>query len=448
MAAQSAEMSGRAEARIVVIGAGFGGLWAAKRFVACRLAVTLLDKNNYHTFFPLLYQVAAAELSPSEIAYPIRSVFRNEPLADFRTAEVQEVDLSARVVSIDGSRLAYDYLVVALGSVPSFFGVEGAALHAFPLRTMDDAIPLRHHVLTCFERAAQVAEPELRRSLLRFTIVGGGATGVEYAGALAELIYGPLLKDYGNISPEDVQVSLLEGGERLLPGMPERLQAYARVRLEARRVTVCTGCQVESVGPDRVVTRDDGELLTHTVVWGAGVQGDPAVDRWGLPVGPAGRVPVQSTLQLPDHPEVFVVGDLAYLECDGRELPQVAQVALQQGRAAADNIVRLIRGELPVPFTYHDLGMMAVIGRNAAVAKLWGRTFTGFGAWILWLVIHVSNLIGFRNRALVLVNWAWNYVFYRRAVRLILPDATRGHTPNPLAGRSKREVGPCHRNPS
>lgn len=429
MAMQSAEISGWAEARIVIVGAGFGGLWAAKRFVACRLAVTLLDKNNYHTFFLLLYQVAAAELSPSEIAYPIRGVFRNEPLVEFRRAEVRDVDLGAHIVNIDGSRLAYDYLVIALGSVPNFFGVEGAARHSFPLRTMDDAIPLRYHILTCFERAAQAADAELRKSLLRFTIVGGGATGVEYAGALAELIYGPLLQDYGNISPEDVQVSLLEAGERLLPGMPERLQAYARVRLEARRVTVRTGCRVEFVGPNRIVTGDDGELATHTVVWSAGVQGDPTVSRWGLPVGPAGRVPVGPTLQLPDHPEVFVVGDLAYLESDEGELPLVAQVALQQGSAAADNVMRMIRGEPPVPFTYRDLGMMAVVGRNAAVAQIWGGTFTGFGAWILWLVIHVSNLIGFRNRALVLVNWAWNYVFYRRAVRLILPDATRDPPP-------------------
>ena len=326
-------------------------------------------------------------------------------------------------------RLKYDYLVMALGSVPNFFGVEGAARHAFPLRTMDDAVPLRYQVLDCFERAAQAADPSARRSLLRFVIVGGGATGVEYAGALAELIYGPLLKDFGGIARDEVDIRLLEGGERLLAGMPPRLQDYARVRLERRGVQVLTGSEVVQVRPDSVVsrhtddaTRRDASTATHTVVWAAGVQGDPAVGRWGLPVGPTRRVPVEGTLQVPGRPEVFVVGDLAYLETDGQALPQIAQVALQQGRLAAENVARMIGGDTLGDFAYKDLGMLAVIGRNAAVARLWGRSFTGFAAWTLWLVVHIANLIGFRNRLLVLVNWAWNYVFYRWAVRLILPD--------------------------
>ena len=436
---EPAEVLSDPEPRIVVVGAGFGGLWAVRRFVSHGLGVTLIDQNNYHTFFPLLYQVAAAELGPSEIAYPVRSLFRRHSLVDFRRVRVQGIDLDAKVVEADGSRLQYDYLVMALGSVPNYFGVEGAARHAFPLRTMDDAVPLRYHVLDCFERAAHTADPVSRRSLLRFVIVGGGATGVEYAGALAELIYGPLLEDFGNISRDEVDIRLLEGGERLLDGMPLRLQEYARVRLERRGVHVLTRSQVVGVASDRVVshvtddaTRPDtaavrgnpGETATHTVVWAAGVQGDPAVGRWGLPVGPAGRVPVEPTLQVPGHPEVFVVGDLAYVEARGQALPQVAQVALQQGSKAAENVVRMIGGDVPGDFVYKDLGMLAVIGRNAAVAHLWGRSFTGFAAWTLWLVVHVAKLIGFRNRVLVLVNWAWNYVFYRRAVRLILPDAT------------------------
>ena len=425
--------------RIVVIGAGFGGLWAVRRFVSHGIGVTLIDRNNYHTFFPLLYQVAAAELGPSEIAYPIRSLFRRHPLVDFRRANVHNIDLDARIVEAGGSRLEYDYLVMAPGSVPDFFAVEGAARHAFPLRTMDDAIPLRYHVLNCFERAAQTSGSSTRESLLRFVIVGGGPTGVEYAGALAELIYGPLLKDFGSIARGEVDIRLLEGGERLLAGMPPRLQEYAHVRLERRGVQVLTGSRVVEVASDRVVTcntgdtkrRDLGDVMnehtgqtaTHTVVWAAGVQGDPAVGSWGLPVGPGGRVPVEGTLQVPGYPEVFVVGDLAYLEVGGEALPQIAQVALQQGSTAAENVVQMIRGEPPGEFTYKDLGMLAVIGRNAAVAHLWGRSFTGFAAWTLWLVVHVVNLMGFRNRVLVLVNWAWNYVFYRRAVRLILPDA-------------------------
>ena len=433
--------------RIVVIGAGFGGLWAVRRFVSHGIGVTLIDRNNYHTFFPLLYQVAAAELGPSEIAYPIRSLFRRHPLVDFRRADVHNIDLDARIVEAGESRLEYDYLVMAPGSVPDFFAVEGAARHAFPLRTMDDAIPLRYHVLNCFERAAQTSDSSTRESLLRFVIVGGGPTGVEYAGALAELIYGPLLKDFGSIARDEVDIRLLEGGERLLAGMPPRLQEYARVRLERRGVQVLTGSRVVEVASDRVVTCDTGDTkrrdlgdvmnehtgqtATHTVVWAAGVQGDPAMGSWGLPVGPGGRVPVEGTLQVPGYPEVFVVGDLAYLEVGGEALPQIAQVALQQGSAAAENVVRMIGGETPGEFTYKDLGMLAVIGRNAAVAHLWGRSFTGFAAWTLWLVVHVVNLMGFRNRVLVLVNWAWNYVFYRRAVRLILPDATG----EPVAGK-------------
>ena len=417
-------MTPPAAPRIVVVGAGFGGLWAVRRFLSHGIGVTLIDRNNYHTFFPLLYQVAAAELGPSEIAYPIRSLFRRHPLVEFQKANVHIIDLDARTVEADESRLKYDYLVMALGSVPAYFGVEGAARHAFPLRTMDDAIPLRYQILGCFERAAQTADPSARRALLRFVIVGGGATGVEYAGALAELIFGPLLKDFGSIARDEVDVRLLEGGESLLPSMPSRLQEYARVRLERRGVQVLTGSQVVEVASDRVVTRDTGETATHTVVWAAGVQGDPAVGSWGLPVGPAGLVPVEDTLQVPDHPEVFVVGDLAYLEVDGQALPQVAQVALQQGGVAAENVVRMMGGDAPRAFRYKDLGMLAVIGRNAAVARLWGRSFTGFVAWILWLGVHVAKLIGFRTRVLVLVNWAWNYVFFRRAVRLILPDAT------------------------
>ena len=417
-------------ARIVVIGAGFGGLWAVRRFESLGLGVTLIDRNNYHTFFPLLYQVAAAELGPSEIAYPVRSLFRKHPLVEFRRARVHGIDLGAHIVEADGSLIPYDYLVIALGSVPNYLGVEGAARHAFPLRTMDDAVPLRYHVLDCFERAAQTGDASERRALLRFVIVGGGATGVEYAGALAELIFGPLLQDFGSIARDEVDIRLLEGGERLLAGMPPRLQEYARVRLERRGVEVLTGSQVVEVASDRVVSRATGAetdtytTATRTVVWAAGVQGDPAVGDWGLPVGPAGRVPVESTLQVPGHPEVFVAGDLAHLEADGQPLPQVAQVALQQGSMAAENVVRMIGGEAPGDFAYKDLGMLAVIGRNAAVAHVWGRSFTGFAAWSLWLVVHVAKLIGFRNRVLVLVNWAWNYVFYRRAVRLILPDAT------------------------
>jgi len=408
----------------VIVGAGFGGLWAARTLSKRPVEVTLLDRNNYHTFFPLLYQVAAAELVPADIAYPVRSVFRRTPNVHVRMAEMIALDLDARVVHTGRGDLTYDYLVLALGSEPNFFGVEGAGEHAFPLRWMDDAIPLRHHVLACFE-AALAAPPERRMALLTFTVVGGGPTGVEYAGALSELVYGPLLEDFPGIEAEDVRIELLEATDEVLPGMPHDLGAYARDRLTRRRVHVRTGARVEAIGPDRVWLVGGRSSRTETVVWTAGVQGEPRAARWGLPVGRAGRVPVAECLHLEARPEVYVIGDLAYLQDeDGRPLPQVAQVAIQQGRRAARNILLRAEGREARPFVYRDPGVLAVIGRNAAVAHVFGRTFKGLPAWLLWLGIHITWLIGFRNRALVLVNWGWNYVFFRRAIRLILPTLT------------------------
>jgi NADH dehydrogenase len=391
--------------------------------------VLLLDRNNYHTFFPLLYQVAAAELGPSEIAYPVRGILRGHRNVEFRMAEVTGLDLEGREVVTPLGAVGYDRLILAPGSVSHFFGVEGAAEHAFPLRLMREAIPLRHHILSCFERVPYQDDPEVRRRLLTFAIVGGGPTGVEYAGALAELIHGPLRRDYPGVDPVEVRVLLLEAADRLLGGMPEDLSAYARERLGRRRVEVRTGALVEEVGPREVRLKGGETVATETVVWTAGVQGDPAVREWGLPVARGGRVPVEPTLQVPGHPDVYVVGDLAWLEEGGEPLPQVAPVAIQEGEWAARNVARSVRGQEPEPFHFRDPGMLAVIGRNAAVAQLGERTFTGFSAWILWLVIHIAKLIGFRNRALVLVNWAWNYIFPRRAVRLILPAEGEGLLP-------------------
>ncbi len=409
--------------RVVVVGAGFGGLWTARGLANRAVDVTLIDRNNYHTFFPLLYQVAAAELVPTDIAHPVRSIFRGAGNVRVRMAEMTGLDMEARRVHTDGGAFAYDRLVLALGSEPSFFGVEGAAEHAFPLRWMDDAVPLRHHVLTRFE-AAVGADAERRDRLLTFVVVGGGPTGVEYAGALSELIFGPLLRDFPDVSTEEVRIVLVEASDTLLAGMPEKLARYALGRLARRRVQVRLGAAVEAVEPAAVVLADGARIATETVVWTAGVRGDPRAAEWGLPVGRGGRVPVTDTLHVEGRPEVYVIGDLAYREDDeGRPLPQVAQVAIQQGRCVARNIVRSLAGGAPRPFVYRDPGMLAVIGRNAAVAHVFGFAFRGLLAWLLWLGIHVSWLIGFRNRALVLLNWGWNYVFFRRAVRLILPEA-------------------------
>lgn len=414
--------------RVVIVGGGFGGIEAARGLSGAPLHVTLLDRHAYHTFYPLLYQVGAAELGPTSIAHPIRSILRGTGV-EFCQGALQHVDLERRLLTTSTGTLAYDRLVLAAGSVAHFFGVEGAREHAFPLRTMPEAIRLRAHILDCFERASRSTDHAERRRLLTFAIVGGGPTGVEYAGALAELVFGPLHPDYPEIPLREPRVLLLEGASRLLLAMPERLARYADERLRDRGVDVRFGAVVDRVTADCVRLKSGTELDTATVVWTAGVAGDPAAPTWGLPVARGGRVPVEPTLQVPGHPEVYVVGDLAWLEQDGQALPQVAQVALQQGAHAARNLLAEQGGRPLTPFRYRDYGMMAVIGRNAAVAELGGATFTGFVAWVMWLVIHLAKLIGFRNRALVLLNWGWNYLSFPRSVRLVVPGAGERERP-------------------
>lgn len=420
-------MSARTRPRVVVAGAGFGGLWAARALAGKDADVILVDRNNYHTFFPLLYQVAAAELVPTDIAYPVRSIFRSAGNVQVRMAAVTGLDPAARRLETSSGPLEFDALVLALGSEAHFFGVKGAEEHAFPLRWMDDAIELRHHILTRFEAASTATDPAERRRLLTVAVVGGGPTGVEFSGALAELVYGPLLEDHPSLQPGEVSVVLLEATDRVLAGMPPTLGAFATGRLRRRRVEVRTGVRVEEVGRGWLRLAG-GELIpTDTVVWTAGVQGDPAAKRWGLPVGRGGRIEVDAGLRVPSHPRIYVIGDLAYREdAHGSPLPQVAQVAIQQGRYVGKAILRHGPGGEAPPFRYVDPGMLAVIGRNAAVAHVFGRAFKGLSAWLLWLGIHLVWLIGFRNRALVLLNWAWNYVSFKRSVRLILPGARAG----------------------
>jgi NADH:ubiquinone reductase (H+-translocating) len=407
--------------RVVVVGAGFGGLWCARALAGTGVEVLLLDRNNFHTFLPLLYQVAAAELSPTDICYPVRSILRKEEGVNFRLATVRQVDLRERLVVTDEERIPYDYLVVAMGSAPHFFGVPGAEENAFAMKTIDQAVPLRHHILSQFETAVYERDPARRRQLLTFTIVGGGPTGVEFAGAMAELVYGPLRKDYPMLDLADVRIILLEAQDRLLLGMPDRLGRYVRTRLERRGVQVRFGALVTEVTPEAVSLADGSVIRTETVVWTAGVQGEPGPAAWGLPMARGARVRVEPTLQVPGFPDVYVVGDLAYLEEKGEPLPGVAPVALQQGELAAKNILRNMRGEEGKAFRFRDPGMLAVVGRGHAVAHIGGRSFTGVTAWWVWLVVHIAKLVGFRNRILVLVNWAWNYLSFERAVRLILP---------------------------
>lgn len=414
-------MADREHPRVVIVGAGFGGLWAARALARSPVEVLLVDRNNYHTFLPLLYQVAAAELEPEAIAYPVRSILRKRPNIHFAMAEVKGIDLAARVVRTTDRVMPYDFLILAMGSTSNFFALPGAAEYAFPLKTLEEGVALRNHVLCCFERAVHEPDAEQRRRLLTFAIVGGGPTGVEFAGALAELLHGPILKDYPMLDFREVQVVLLEAMDTLLPGLPGRLRAYALARLRQIGVEVRLQAMVSEVTREAVHFRDGTVMPTETVVWTAGVRGDPLAQMAGLPIAHNGRVVVLPTLQVANHPEVYVIGDLAYVEEDGRPLPMMGPVAIQQGVAAARNIVRQMAEQAPLPFHYRDRGTMVTIGRNAAVAHPFGHAFTGFPAWVLWLSFHLLKLIGFRNRLLVLINWAWDYFLFERAVRLILP---------------------------
>ncbi len=411
---------------VVIIGAGFGGIWAAKELADQPVRVTLLDKNNYHTFQPLLYQVAAAEIEPEQIGYPVRGILRRMPNVTFTLAAVTAVDLTAQTVTTTQATLAYDYLILATGSVTQFFGTPGAAAHAFSLKTMEEGVRLRNHILTCFERAVHVPPAE-RRQLLTFVVVGGGPTGVEYAGALSELVYGPLRKDFPELDMADVSIVLLEAAGRVLGGMSESLSAYAARSLHKMKVVVQLEKRVTAVTGTAVTLHDGTQIPTNTVVWVAGVGGEGLARESGIEVLGNGRVSVLPTLQLPQHERVFAIGDLAAFPAadaaSGHFLPMVAQVAIQQGIHAAQNIGRHQLGVPLAPFHYWDKGSMATIGRNKAVVDWHGRTFTGFLAWLIWGVIHIMYLIGFRNRIMVMLSWAWRYFTFEQTVRLIMPSS-------------------------
>jgi NADH:ubiquinone reductase (H+-translocating) len=410
--------------RIVIVGAGFGGLWAAKKLHKEPVNIFLLDRNNYHSFWPLLYQVGSAELEPSQIAYPVRAILRRQPNVRFVMAEVTAVDSHQQQVQTADpyqSPIPYDYLILATGSVARFFGIPGAERHTFPLKTMEDGIRLRNQILRCFETAEREQDPERRRRLLTFAIVGGGPTGIEYAGALAELIYNPLAKDYPGVNIDEVQILLVEAQTQLLQGMPDSLGQYAAARLATMKVTVRLNAMVSAVTDNSLTLNQNETILTETVVWTAGVGGEAVAATSGLPTQRNGTVPVQPTLQVEGLPHVYVVGDLAHFGENSQPLPMLAPVAMQQGEWAARNILRQLRGDAPQSFSYRDRGSMATIGRNAAVARIYGRNFTGFIAWLVWVFVHIRELIGFRNRLVVLINWAYNYVAFERMVRLILP---------------------------
>ena len=405
-----------------MVGAGFGGLRAARALRRAPVQVVLVDRNNYHLFQPLLYQVATAGLEPEEIAKPARAILRGQKNFDFRMVEVTRVDLAAQRLETSAGPMNYDFLVLAPGGETNFFGLESMQHHGLGLKDIPDAVAIRNHVLTCFEQAMLEPDAERRRALLTFIVVGGGPTGVEMAGALSELIRLVLVKDYPRLNIKAVRILLLEATDTLLAALPERLREAAGKTLWRKYVEVRFGASVADYDGQRIRLKSGEVIPALTVIWAAGVRASPLNATLGLPAARQGRIAVEPTLQVPGHPEVFIIGDAAYREQDGEPLPMVAPVAIQMGHSVAGNIARQLRGQPLRPFHYRDQGTLATIGRNAAVANVFGVKLSGFPAWVIWLVIHIIQLIGFRNKLFVLINWAWDYFFYERAARLITRD--------------------------
>jgi len=413
---------------VVIIGGGFGGLAAARALRKAPVRVTLLDRRNHHLFQPLLYQVATAALSPGEIAYPIRAVLARQDNARVLLAEAREIDVAGRRVVLDDGELHYDFLIVATGATHSYFGKPWAEL-APGLKSVEDALEIRRRVFLAYEAAERESDPALQREWLTFVVVGAGPTGVELAGALGEIGLTTLAHDFRRIDPTTVQVLLVEGKDRVLPTYAPKLSAAAQRQLEKRHVEVRLGTLVTDIDERGVTARTGGapeRIGARTVLWAAGVAASPLARTLGVPLDGTGRVRVGDDLAIPDHPEVFVIGDLARMECDGVEVPGVAQGALQSGRHVARTIAAEARAAArgaPAPargrFRYRDKGSMATIGRASAVVEMGRIQRSGFLAWMMWWAIHITYLIGFRNRFAVMFQWAWSYVTFQRGARLI-----------------------------
>ena len=411
--------------QVVIAGGGFAGLHAARALRRAPVQVTVVDRHNYHLFQPLLYQVATAGLSPGDIASPIRWILRRQENVRVLLAEVLAVDPVARQVVLDEGVLPYDYLILATGNRHSYFGHDEWEPSAPGLKDLDDALEIRRRVLVAFERAERTPDPATQRTLLTFVVVGGGPTGVELAGALAEISRHALAREFDVIQPGSARIVLVEAGPHLVATYPESLQDAAERSLIKLGVEIRTRVpvtRIDAAGVDLGEERIDA----GTVLWAAGVQASPVARTLGVSLDRAGRVPVDPDLSVPGHPEIFVVGDLAvFVYQGGKALPGVAQVAIQEGRHAARTIVRSVEGRPREPFCYRFLGDMATIGRAAAIADFGRLRLSGYLAWLAWLFVHIMNLIGFRNRLAVLFQWAWAYFTYQRSVRLIigLPDA-------------------------
>jgi NADH:ubiquinone reductase (H+-translocating) len=411
--------------QIVIIGGGFGGLSAAKRLRRENVQVTLLDRKNHHVFQPLLYQVATATLSPGDIAAPIRWILRRVRNVRVLMGEARRIDVNARRVELaDGGVLDYDYLIVASGSRHAYFGHGEWEQDAPGLKTLEDAIAIRRRILVAFERAERETDPARQRELLTFALVGGGPTGVELAGTLAEIARQTLRDEFRSIDTSRARIVLIEGGPSILATFSEPLRLAAKRSLEKLGVEVREHTVVTSVDSHGVTCANGDRLDAGTVVWAAGVAASPLAATLGAPIDRAGRVLVEPDLSIPGHPEVFVVGDAAaFLHQGGSPLPGVAQTAMQGAKHAAGNIMRLIRKQPTVPFVYKNLGNLAIVGRGSAVADLpWAR-FSGLIGWLSWLFLHIVMLIGFRNRVVVLFEWAMAYVTFQRGARLITEES-------------------------
>jgi NADH dehydrogenase len=416
-----------AQPHVVIIGGGFGGLYAAVSLRRAPVRVTLIDQRNFHLFQPLLYQVATGWLSPADIASPLRSVLKRQHNTAVLLAEAVDIDVANRLVVLSDGVLSYDILIVATGARYHYFGNDQWEPLAPGLKTIEDATEVRRRIFLAFETAERTSDPDQARAWLTFVIVGGGPTGVELAGALGEIARDTLKHDFRSINPADARILLVEGADRILPPYPPQLSAKATASLARLGVSVQTGAIVTDIQPDAVTVRrgtHSEQIPARTVLWAAGVQASPLGRRLAMSTGVqldrAGRVIVEPDLSIPGHPEIFVIGDLAHCKHQtGEPLPGVATVAIQQGRYVAQLVQHRLRGETLSPFRYKDRGSMAIVGRAAAVADLRSLRFSGFLAWLIWLFVHLINLVEYENRVLVLIQWAWNYFTHNRGARLI-----------------------------
>ena len=404
---------------MVVVGGGFGGLYAARALAGRPVRATLLDRRNHHLFQPLLYQVATAALNPSDIATPLRSVLRHAKNITVLLAEVERVDLPARRLVLDRGEIGYDALILAAGAGHSYFGHEDWEVLAPSLKSLEDALEIRRRVLLAYESAEREPDGAEQQALLTFVVVGGGPTGVELAGALAEISRQTIARDFRLIDPTRARIVLLEGGERVLASFPETLSRRAQDSLQRIGVEVRTRAIVTGVTADAVWLGGE-QIRARTVLWAAGVAAAPLTRTLGVALDRSGRVPVEPDLSIPGHPDAFAIGDMSlYRTREGTVLPGLAPVAMQQGTHAADNALRRLDGRPTRAFHYRDRGTMATIGRASAVAVVGGVQLSGLPAWLAWLLVHIMFLIGFRNRFLVLFEWAWAYLSWQRGARLI-----------------------------